>query len=113
MRNGLVHDAVKLFDQCRRHLANPQHLHACTMAYFQVQRSEDALQTLSKLSKKIAPNPQIMSLSGDIKKSPELINAILIKQLGFEPKNFIFIRKSANFGGVNGSFFPKIIPFSF
>ena len=69
MRNGLVHDAVKLFDQCRRQLANPQHLHACTMAYFQVQRPEDALQTLSKLSKKIAPNPQIMSLSGDIKKS--------------------------------------------
>lgn len=69
MRNGLVYDAVKLFDQCRRQLANPQHLHACAMAYFQVQRSEDALQTLSKLSKKIAPNPQILSLSGDIKKS--------------------------------------------
>ncbi|MDG1312006.1 MAG: tetratricopeptide repeat protein [Porticoccaceae bacterium] len=69
LQQGDIKLAVSLFDKHRRELKQPQHLHACIMAYYQTNRLDDAEAVLKKLFSRVPSTPQLVSLAADIKKA--------------------------------------------
>ena len=69
LQQGQVESAVTLFDKHRKELRQPQHLHACIVAYYRVNRFADAEAVLKKLMGRVPLTPQLASLSADIKKA--------------------------------------------
>ena len=69
LQQGQVETAVTLFDKYKKELRQPQHLHACIVAYYRVNRFADAETVLKKLMGRVPMTPQLASLSADIKKA--------------------------------------------
>ena len=76
-KQGDLKKATALFDKIQKKLTQPQHLHACTLAYLQSGRHNDAQKVLKKLMAKVKRNPQLLSLSGDINKAKADISAAI------------------------------------
>ena len=76
-KQGDLKQATTLFDKIQKNLTQPQHLHACTLAYLQSGRHNDAQKVLKKLMAKVKTNPQLLSLSGDINKAKADISAAI------------------------------------
>lgn len=75
LQRGDLKQAANLFDQCRKKLSQPSHMHACAATYFKVGRYSDAQAMLKKLIRQVNITPQIMSLSGDINKATGKLDA--------------------------------------
>ena len=75
LQRGELKQAANLFDQCRKKLSQPSHMHACAATYFKVGRYSDAQAMLKKLIRQVNITPQIMSLSGDINKATGKLDA--------------------------------------
>jgi uncharacterized protein (TIGR02466 family) len=69
LQQGDLKQAASLFDQCRKKLSQPAHMHACTVTYFRIGRHNDAQSMLKKLVERVNITPQLVSLSGDINKA--------------------------------------------
>ena len=78
LNNKDIKQAAAIFDSVGGKLSQPQHLHACAVAYLQSGRSLDAQKVLSKLLAKVQPTPQLLSLSGDINKSNGDLNSSIV-----------------------------------
>ena len=69
LQQGQLETAVSLFDKYIKELRQPQHLHACVIAYYRANRFADAETVLKKLIARVPMTPQLASLSADIKKA--------------------------------------------
>ena len=78
LERGDIDRAVSLFDKHRSALRQPQHIHACVIAYFRSRRFHDAGLMLKKLLLKISLTPELASLSADIKKAQGDLPAAIV-----------------------------------